>query len=103
MKLFQYIKHRFCRFTAGKSIMIFICAVLLKNIAAQAQNNNGYFLGDGLLVFGNTFFYDYTGKPIPLFQDSLRTTLLTNLTLDQTTCPKCMECMEPVVYYKGNI
>ncbi len=103
MKLFQFIKYRFCRFRSGNRLTLFICVLLLKNMSAHAQDNSSYFLGNGLLVFGNTFFYDYTGKPIPLYQDTLRTILLTNLTLDQTTCPKCMECMEPVAYYKGII
>ncbi len=61
----------------------------------------GYTLGTGLLELASVRQVLLWTDTVPVYNDTGLTQLQTRLTIDQTTCPQCLACAEPVAFYEG--
>lgn len=75
---------------------------LFCNLVYAQDNSNAYHFGTGLVVFEGPQYGLLWEKQIPLFKDSMCTSLWFNLAAKDTRCPTCMACAEPIEYHNGN-
>jgi hypothetical protein len=68
---------------------------------AQGQEKVNFCLGDGVVVVKYEPWKTNDSKSVVLYKDNKCTIPFVNLTIDNTNCPKCMECAEPESYYNG--
>lgn len=76
---------------------LIILSGCISQISAQQKKMT---LGSGLYTIDNILISKFK---IPVYKDSLKKVLYTNIIPSITNCPTCMECAEPISYYKGKL